>query len=132
VHRLTPIALTLALALSLSPGALPAQEPATTLPTIATKTATMRKLDGFLPLYWDAQSGRLWMEVPGDTEVLWVSGLAAGLGSNDIGLDRGQVQDSRIVRFHRVGPKVLLEQPNFTFRASSSGWKAKSNSSSDL
>jgi hypothetical protein len=119
VHRLTPIALTLALALSLSPGALPAQEPATTLPTIATKTATMRKLDGFLPLYWDAQSGRLWMEVPGDTEVLWVSGLAAGLGSNDIGLDRGQVQDSRIVRFHRVGPKVLLEQPNFTFRASS-------------
>jgi hypothetical protein len=41
------------------------------------------------------------------------------LGSNDIGLDRGQIQDERIVRFRRVGPKVLLEQPNYTFRSSS-------------
>lgn len=119
MHRPTLILLTLAAALSAVPVAARAQEPPTVLPTIAAKTATMRKLDGFLPLYWDAQSGRLWMEVPGDTEVLWVSGLAAGLGSNDIGLDRGQLQDSRIVRFHRVGPKVLLEQPNLTFRASS-------------
>lgn len=117
--RFALLALTLVALPPPSAGALLAQEPAAALPSIAAKTATMRKLDGFLPLYWDAQSGRLWLEIPGDTEVLWVSGLAAGLGSNDIGLDRGQVQDSRIVRFHRVGPKVLLEQPNFSFRASS-------------
>jgi hypothetical protein len=118
VHRLALI-VALAATLSPSPATVLAQEPATALPTIAAKTATMRKLDGFLPLYWDAQSGRLWMEIPGDTEALWVSGLAGGLGSNDIGLDRGQVQDSRLVRFHRVGPKLLLEEPNLTFRASS-------------
>jgi hypothetical protein len=89
-------------------------------PTIAAKTAGMRKLDGYFPLYWDAKEGHLWMEIPRpDSEVLWVSGLATGLGSNDIGLDRGQIQDERIVRFRRVGPKVLLEQPNYTFRSSS-------------
>jgi uncharacterized protein DUF4953/uncharacterized protein DUF5117 len=80
----------------------------------------MRKLDGYFPLYWDEKAGHLWMEVARlDSEVLWVSGLATGLGSNDIGLDRGQIQDERIVLFRRVGPKVLLEQPNYTFRASS-------------
>jgi Met-zincin/Domain of unknown function (DUF5117) len=113
-----PAQLVLALAAaSLFPAATVAQEPPAALPSIATKTATMRPLAGFLPLYWDAQTGRLWMEIPADTEVLWVSGLAAGLGSNDIGLDRGQIQDSRVVRFRRVGPKVLLEAPNYRFRA---------------
>lgn len=91
------------------------------VPSIADKTTGMQQLDGFFPLYWDAKTGHLWMEIPQlDTEVLWVSGLAAGLGSNDIGLDRGQLQGQRIVKFHRVGPKVLLEQPNYDFRASSS------------
>ena len=90
------------------------------VPSIADKTAGMQKLDGYFPLYWDAKAGHLWMEVARlDTEVLWVSGLAAGLGSNDIGLDRGQVQGERIVKFRRVGPKVLLEQPNYAYRASS-------------
>lgn len=92
----------------------------TATPSIAEKTAGMRKLDGYFPLYWDEKAGHLWMEVARtDSEVLWVSGLATGLGSNDIGLDRGQIQDERIVRFRRVGPKVLLEAPNYTFRASS-------------
>ncbi len=100
--------------------AVRAQAPQTPTPSIAEKTAGMRQLDGYFPLYWDEKAGHLWMEVARlDSEVLWVSGLAAGLGSNDIGLDRGQIQDERIVRFHRVGPKVLLEQPNYTFRASS-------------
>jgi len=90
------------------------------IPSITDKTAGMQKLDGYFPLYWDDTAGHLWMEIPRlDTEVLWVSGLAAGLGSNDIGLDRGQVQDERIVKFHRVGPNVLLEQPNYAYRASS-------------
>ena len=104
---------------SLAVAALGAQT-ATPTPTIAEKTAGMKRLDGYFPLYWDEKAGHLWMEVARpDSEVLWVSGLATGLGSNDIGLDRGQIQDERIVRFRRVGPKVLLEQPNYTFRASS-------------
>jgi hypothetical protein len=90
------------------------------LSTIAEKTAGWQRIDGFFPLYWDATAGRLWMEIPRlDTEVLYITGLAAGLGSNDIGLDRGQLHDSRIVHFERTGPKVLMVQPNYDFRASS-------------
>ncbi len=88
------------------------------LPSIAEKTSGMEELDGLFPLYWDADLGRLWMEIPYfDTEVLHVNGLAAGLGSNDIGLGRGQLQGSRIVEFERVGRKILMVQPNYRFRA---------------
>jgi hypothetical protein len=87
-------------------------------PTIEEKTAGMRKLDGYFPLYWDEAAGQLWLDRPRlNTEVLYVTGLAAGLGSNDIGLDRGQLAATRIVQFERVGPKVLLVQPNYDFRA---------------
>ncbi|MCG8468062.1 MAG: zinc-dependent metalloprotease [Gemmatimonadetes bacterium] len=90
------------------------------LPTIEEKTASMRAIDGFIPLYWEASSGKLWMEVARwDTDLLHMTGLASGLGSNDIGLDRGALAGSRLVRFQRVGPKVLLVQPNLDFRASS-------------
>ena len=54
-----------------------------------------------------------------DTEFLYTTGLAAGLGSNDIGLDRGQKFGGKIVSFQRVGPHVLLVQPNESFRSSS-------------
>jgi len=88
--------------------------------TIEERTAGMRKIDGFFPLYWEASTGRLWMEIARfDTEVLYNTGLAAGLGSNDIGLDRGALAGSRIITFERVGPKVLMVQPNYDFRASS-------------
>jgi len=87
------------------------------LPSIADKTNGFEKLDGFFPLYWDASSGTLWMEIPAlDTEVLYVSALSAGLGSNDIGLDRGQLGRQAVVRFQRVGTKVLMVQPNYDYR----------------
>jgi hypothetical protein len=80
----------------------------------------MQKVDGFVPLYWDERNGTLWLEISRfDTEFLYTTGLAAGLGSNDIGLDRGQAGGGRIVSFQRVGPKVLLTQHNESFRSSS-------------
>lgn len=89
--------------------------------TIEDRTAGMRRLDGFFPLYWDSAGGQLFMEISRwNTEVLHMTGLAAGLGSNDIGLDRGQTQGSRVVSFERVGPKVLMVQPNLDYRSSSS------------
>ncbi len=95
-------------------------EGANATPTIAQKTAGMRALPGFFPMYWEESTGKLWLEISRfDTEVLHVAGLAAGLGSNDIGLDRGQLQGSRIVRFERRGPKVLMVQPNYRYRANS-------------
>jgi hypothetical protein len=80
----------------------------------------MTLIDGFFPLYYDADLDRLWMEISRfDTEVLHMSGLAAGLGSNDIGLDRGSGSGSRIVFFERHGRKVMMVQPNYRFRAES-------------
>ncbi len=98
----------------------PARETTAKPSTIESKTARLQKLDGFFPLYWDEAAGTLWMEVPKlDTEVLYVNGLSAGIGSNDIGLDRGQLSATRIVRFERVGSKLLMVQPNYRFRATS-------------
>lgn len=94
------------------------QAAATPPPTIESKVAGMQKLDGFVPLYWDERTGTLWIEIARfGQEILYANGLTAGLGSNDIGLDRGQSGGGRIVRFERVGPKVLMVQPNFNFRA---------------
>lgn len=88
------------------------------LSTIEAKTQALQKQDGFFPLYWDDRAGTLWLEIPRfDTEVLYISGLQAGLGSNDIGLDRGQLGGTRIVKFQRVGQKVLMVQPNYQYRA---------------
>ena len=86
--------------------------------TIAEKVAGMQKFPGFFPFYWDAKAGKMWLEIDKwDTEFLYVESLPAGIGSNDIGLDRGQLGNSVIVRFDRVGPRVLLVAPNYNFRA---------------
>ncbi len=91
------------------------------LKSIEEKTAGFQKIDGFFPMYWDQGAGTLWLEIPRlDQEVLYVSGLSAGVGSNDIGLDRGQLGAERLVVFQRVGPKLLMVQPNTAFRASGS------------
>jgi hypothetical protein len=91
-----------------------AQAPA----TIAEKTAGAQKLTGYFNLYWDAKAGKLWLEIDKwGTEFLYQSSLPAGVGSNDIGLDRGQLGATRIVRFERSGPKVLLIQSNLDYRA---------------
>jgi hypothetical protein len=88
------------------------------LPSIADKTAGMQTMDGLFPMYWDDDAGTLWMEISRlNTEVLHVNGLGSGLGSNDIGIDRGALQGSRIVEFERVGRKILMVQPNYRFRA---------------
>jgi len=88
--------------------------------TIEDRTAGMQKLDGYFPLYWDERGGTLFLEIPRlDAEFLYSTGLAAGLGSNDIGLDRGQGGQGRVVSFQRVGPKVMLVQGNESFRSTS-------------
>src|SRR5690349_11432275 len=85
---------------------------------ISDKVAGMQKFPGFFPFYWDAKAGKIWLEIDKwNTEFLYVESLPAGIGSNDIGLDRGQLGNSAIVRFDRSGPRVLLVAPNYNFRA---------------
>ncbi len=116
------VSVIVALVVSQSP--LAAQQPGGgrpgPLPTIEDRTAGLRKIDGFVPLYWDERAGAMLLEVSRfDSEFLMSTGLSAGLGSNDLGLDRGQGGQGRIVKFQRVGPRVLLVQPNQSFRSSS-------------
>jgi hypothetical protein len=90
------------------------------IPSIDDRTSGMKKIDGYFPLYWDERTGSMFLEIPRlEPAFLYSLGLSAGLGSNDIGLDRGQGGGGRIVRFQRVGPRVLLVQPNQSFRSSS-------------
>ena len=86
--------------------------------TITDKVKGMEKFPGFFTFYWDAKAGKIWLEIDKwNTEFLYVESLPAGIGSNDIGLDRGQLGSSSIVRFDRTGPRVLLVAPNYSFRA---------------
>ena len=87
-------------------------------PPIAERTKNLKKIDGFYPLYWDENAGKLFVEIPKlETEILYSTGMATGLGSNDIGIDRGQTTGSRIVKFERSGPRILMVQPNYQYRA---------------
>jgi hypothetical protein len=97
---------------------LPLYSLAQKLPTIEEKTKDLKKQEGFLPFYWDENAGKIWLEISKtDTELLYVTSLPAGLGSNDIGLDRGLLGAERIVKFSKVGRKILLIQPNYNYRA---------------
>jgi hypothetical protein len=92
--------------------AAPPLRPSAFAQAISDKTKGLTRLDGFVTMYWDGATGKLFLEVTPGQEMIYVVSLPAGLGSNDIGLDRGQLSGERIVRFDRVGPRVLLTQPN--------------------
>ncbi len=93
-------------------------QPAATQSPIAAKTAGMKKLEGYFEYYYDEKQDKIHLVIDKwDTEFLYVNSLSAGVGSNDIGLDRGQLGNERIVKFEKRGPKVLLTQPNYKYRA---------------
>ncbi|PKD43107.1 zinc-dependent metalloprotease [Rhodohalobacter barkolensis] len=88
--------------------------------SISEKTANMERHEGLFDFWWDDDTGKIWLEIDKlDQEFIYVNSMAAGVGSNDIGLDRSQLGNTRIVKFVRVGPKVLMVQPNYDYRASS-------------
>lgn len=96
------------------------------LPAVAAKVGGLTARPGLLTTYLDTARGRLWLELPppGEAgvvgEYLYVEGLLTGLGSNPVGLDRGQLGDAKVVRLRRLGSRVLVEEPNLRFRALSS------------
>jgi hypothetical protein len=73
---------------------------------------------GFIDFVYNESKDVLKLEIDQlDREFLYVNSLAAGIGSNDIGLDRGQLGDQRVVKFVKAGNKLLLVQPNLRYRA---------------
>ena len=90
------------------------------LPSIEEKTRGTTRLEGFFDLYWDSGAGKLYLEIDlWQTEFLYQVSLASGLGSNPVGLDRGQLGGTYVVKAERVGPTVLLIEPNYNYRARS-------------
>jgi uncharacterized protein DUF4953/uncharacterized protein DUF5117 len=104
----------LLLAVILLPAALTAQK----LPTVEEKTNSLKKFPGYFNFYWDETAGKIWLEIDKtDIELLYTNSLPAGLGSNDIGLDRGRLGSEKVVRFSRSGRRLLMIQPNYDYRA---------------
>ena len=78
----------------------------------------LEKKEGFLNYYWDENNGKVYLELKNlNTEMIYVNYLSAGIGSNDLGLDRGQIGGTRIIKFIKIGPKILMVQPNYKYRA---------------
>ena len=98
------------------------------LPTISERTSAFEKLPGWFPLYRDEAAGKIWLEIDKlETEFLYYPSLPEGLGSNDMGLDRASLNQPKVLSFHRAGPRVLLIQPNYAFRADTADPDVRAN-----
>ena len=76
------------------------------------------RYDGYFTFYYDNSNDKIFLEIENlDKEFLYVNALSEGIGSNDIGLDRGQLGNTRVVKFIKAGNKLLLIQPNQYYRA---------------
>tara|TARA_R110002096_G_scaffold172757_3_gene346679 strand:+ start:9051 stop:11462 length:2412 start_codon:yes stop_codon:yes gene_type:complete len=90
------------------------------LPTIKEKTKGLSPEKGLFDYYFDEDKDQIWLKVDKlNSEFLYVNYLAAGVGSNDIGLDRSQQGGDRIVYFEKRGQKLMMVQPNLDYIAKS-------------
>ena len=82
------------------------------------KDKKLQDFKGYFNFHYEEAQDKIYLEVNKlDEEFLYVSSLATGVGSNDIGLDRGQLGGERVVKFVKAGNKLLLIQPNQKYRA---------------
>ncbi|MBW2938026.1 zinc-dependent metalloprotease [Aureisphaera sp. CAU 1614] len=80
----------------------------------------VQHFEGYFNFHYVEDEGNIYLEIPAatlNTEFLYVHSLRTGLGSNDIGLDRGQLGGGELVKFIKSGNKILLLQPNMNYRA---------------
>jgi len=87
--------------------------------TFTQRISALDHKPGLFALDWDAKEGKLYLEIPaGEKDFLLLDQLPHGLGSNDVGLDRGQLGQGRVVHFTRSGNRILLIEPNLHYRSS--------------
>jgi len=80
--------------------------------------SSVKSYKGYFNFYYDNSTDKLFLDIDKlNTEFLYVSALSQGVGSNDIGLDRGQLGGGRVVKFVKMGPKIMMIQPNLDYRA---------------
>lgn len=78
----------------------------------------LKAFEGYFDFFYEESSDKIFLKVEKlEKEFLYVNSLASGVGSNDIGLDRGQLGGERVVYFKKAGHKLLLIQPNLKYRA---------------
>ena len=95
-----------------------AQAQSQSLPTIEETVAGKQALEGYFDFYWDETTGKMYWEIDQlDTEFLYQVSMGSGLGSNPIGIDRGQLRGTYLLTAQRVGPKVMLKEPNYRYQA---------------
>ena len=76
------------------------------------------KYSGLFDFYYHETEDQIYLDVIElDSSFLYVNSLSQGVGSNDLGLDRGQLGNTRLVYFHKAGNKLMLIQPNLDYRA---------------
>ena len=82
------------------------------------KKTDLQIQEGFFTFHYNEESGEIYLEVDKlNTEFIYVHSLKSGIGSNDLGLDRGQLGGTSIVKFIKAGNKLLLMEPNQDYRA---------------
>ncbi len=87
-------------------------------PNLSEFISDLDKKEGYLNFYWDDNKGKIYLEIKNlNQELIYINYLSAGVGSNDLGLDRGQIGGTRIIKFVKMGPKILMIQPNYKYRA---------------
>ena len=75
-------------------------------------------LEGFVPVYLDLDQGKIYLNINRlNEDFLYLSALSSGVGSNDIGLDRGQLGSTRLVQFRKNGNNIFLVHKNLDYRA---------------
>ena len=83
------------------------------------QASVTQKFNGFFAFEYEESKDKILLKVADlNKEFLYVNSLSEGIGSNDIGLDRGKLGGRRIVKFQKAGNKLLLIQPNYKYRAS--------------
>ena len=86
--------------------------------SISAFTENLRRTEGYFPSFYDASKDKLYISVDLNApEFLYVNTLSAGVGSNDLGLDRGKLGGRKVVQFKKYGQKLMLVQPNQDYRA---------------
>ena len=82
------------------------------------KKENLKNYEGFFDFHYNEKEDEIYLEVDSlETEFLYTHFLTTGVGSNDIGLDRGQLGGEAVVKFQKAGNKLLLVQPNQAYRA---------------
>ena len=92
------------------------------------KKEDLKSYDGFFDFHYNQNEDEIYLEVDSlNTAFLYTQFLTTGVGSNDIGLDRGQLGNTKVLEFRKAGNKLLLVEPNQNYRAITSN-QAEKNS----